>query len=139
MSEAVRCSSCGAELSQDAIPQGLCAACLLKLGLSSPNVPAAELPLPESPSKSPRRRIRWFRSVLAPLGVIFTVLAAFIFRPSEPSEPRMVVRFSLPLQNSDDFAVSPDGLRIAFTTSNAEGQRSLSGSFSRFLRGHASL
>src|SRR5262249_41000602 len=108
MTESARCSSCGAELSQDSAPQGLCPACLLKLGLSSTNIPADE---PAQPSVSPppkgnRASVR--KSVIGLIiaaVVLFGLLQMFFLvrgRLSSPP-PLGVFRFSLPLRDPIDF------------------------------------
>jgi len=128
MNRETHCSSCGAELSEDAAPQGLCAACLLKLGLSSANL-IAEDPTPE-PKREPVARHRRTALTIVGAGIVVVVLAwtalAF-YRGSAGSPPATadVVRFSLLLDDPIDFAISPDGRRLAFTASDAEGKTTL--------------
>ncbi len=128
-SESVRCPACGAELSQDPGTDGLCAACLLKLGLSSTNIPAEEFPPPSAepkPQTSPPRQ-RWpgRTAVITTMVVLFIVagLAALLLvRRQTPGQLRGVFRFSLALADPIEFAVSPDGRRLAFTSWNEDGK-----------------
>jgi Tol biopolymer transport system component len=126
MSDTIRCSSCGAELSKDAMPQGLCAACLLKLGLSSTNIPMVEPDPPPLQSKfSARRWLRFAFAVLFAVSLLIVVVLIIRSRHQPPSSPIGVLRFSLFLPDPDDFAISPDGRRLAFTATTTEGKRTL--------------
>jgi NMD protein affecting ribosome stability and mRNA decay len=49
MSETRRCSACGAELTEPTSLQGLCPACLLRLGLSDPAMSAVREPVVSVP------------------------------------------------------------------------------------------
>jgi Tol biopolymer transport system component len=122
---AVRCSACGAELPAGS-SQKLCPVCLLKLGLSDPNVsvPAATAVRPEPEQKAAVHR-RGFSPAIIVLAAAAVLLAAFAFfflsrRPV--AAPGRVVRFGLntPRQVTD-FAISPDGLRLVFSAVNDEG------------------
>src|SRR5215475_12712983 len=131
MSDTARCSACGAELVQDATPQGLCAACLLKLGLSSTNIPVDDipqpLPEPDQPARSRPFKRRWPVPLILTGASLLVIAMAFLFlvRRLTPPQQDRVLRFSLLLPNSIDFAVSPDGRRIGFTTMH-EGKTLLS-------------
>jgi len=109
------------ELSEDATPQGLCAACLLKLGLSSTDIPKVEVETNPAKLNQLKQRHSW--SVRIPAIVILLAIAAGFFfmivrRVGPP--PTAVLRFTLPLPEPGDFAVSPDGKRLAFTAMNPE-------------------
>jgi len=128
MNRATHCSSCGIELSEDAAPQGLCAACLLKLGLSSVNL-IAEDTEPE-PKREPVARRRLTALTIVGIGIAAVVLAWTALRfyrgsAGSPAATADVVRFSLLLGDPIDFAISPDGRRLAFTASDAEGKTAL--------------
>src|SRR5262245_7509987 len=111
---AVHCSACGAELPEGS-SQKLCPVCLLKLGLSDPNmsVPAATAAKPEPEQKAAvhRRSVSPAIIVLAAAAVLLTAFAVLFLsrRPLPP--PVRVVRFGLNTSRQvTDFAISPDGL-----------------------------
>jgi Tol biopolymer transport system component len=129
-----KCASCGAELSE-ASPQGLCAVCLFKLGLSDPNMPAIaaeipkEEPRPAVSSPAPRRvrRFSWL-SLLAlfALAVVLVIAAVTISSNRRSPAPMNVLRFEVrPLKDAKDIALSPDGRRLAYTAVKDEGGDSL--------------
>src|SRR5262249_47607843 len=101
-------------------------ACLLKLGLSSTNIPTLE-PAPLRPDSkfSDRHRQRFgFAVLIATSLLIFLGLLVFT-RRQPPSQPLRVLRFSLFLPDLDDFAISPDAQRLAFTATTTGGERAL--------------
>src|SRR5262249_25246813 len=124
MSDASRCSSCGAEL-LEVSSQGLCPVCLLKLGLSDPSLssPVAERDEadttarqvePAPPEANRLHRLWPILAVAAALVLAAAVVLVFWHRPV-PAQAR-VLRFALsPGKDAIDFAVSPDGLRLVFT------------------------
>src|SRR6185295_16580886 len=129
MSDTARCSACGVELTHDATPEGLCAACLLKLGLSSTNLRVDDIP-PSMPKQDETvqsaRRSRWrWKGPLILSGALL-VLIAFVFmfvQRRQPSSTELgVLRFRLFVPNPIEFAVSPDGRRVAFTAMNDDGK-----------------
>jgi eukaryotic-like serine/threonine-protein kinase len=139
MKETRRCSACGAELLEGAAPQGLCPACLLRLGLSSPSVtpPKTDLPAePPHPAPPIRRQTSWKIWITLAAAVLLLVGAVAIFSllPRQPPTDTGVIRFSLqppsnrglrPINGTADFALSPDGRRIAFVAAGENGQRLL--------------
>ena len=132
MSEAARCSACGTELSETSA-QGLCPACLLKLGLSDSHISAS----PEDPSVQAqpavkaelpihRHGVHWAVPATAVVALLLVVagLAIFLQRPLPP--PVRILRFDLvPPKDAIDFAVSPDGLHLVFSASDEQGITSL--------------
>src|SRR5262245_23656615 len=105
MSETAKCSACGAELSPDAA-QGLCAGCLLKLGLSSTNITAEQLPPPRSPEPQVVTNRRssgrlWRISLIIIAAASLLVFVWVLARQQESSLPQAsVFRFSLSLPNA---------------------------------------
>src|SRR5712692_10544923 len=106
MSEARRCPQCGTEFSAETSPQGLCPACLLKLGLSdaggTPVVPAPRV------SRIPRR-VPWWVWVVAAVAILVALVSLFR-RSNRPRENPRVIRFSVdpPAGFVGHLAVSPD-------------------------------
>jgi Tol biopolymer transport system component len=139
MNETRRCSACGAELVEGAAPQGLCPACLLRLGLSSPSVTAPKIDLPAEPPPGPppiRSRSSWklWMGLAAATLLLLGASAIFFLFPRQPSTVAGVIRFSIqPPSNTGlrrvhspaDFALSPDGRRIAFVAAGEAGHRLL--------------
>src|SRR5262245_17717988 len=134
MSEVTRCTACGAENATAESPQGLCPACLLKLGLSDP---ALTISAPASPVSPPPRVAKgrpW--GVAAAVVVIAVAVAFYALRRSLPSSSpdAPVVRFRIdpPFATSFErqlsaggFAVSPDGRRVAFVSGDSDGKNIL--------------
>jgi Tol biopolymer transport system component len=138
-----RCPQCDAEFVPAASPLGLCPACLLKLGVSDP----AMKPLPPAPepavssgvvsSPPAPSRPAWRRRLVrigAPAAVVVALLAWALVRRSVdavPSSVSSVIRFSLPWPDDTDavegaqFAVSPDGSRVALAARHPDGQTRL--------------
>src|SRR5262247_220741 len=129
MGDKPQCSSCGADLAPDAVAQGLCAACLLKLGLSSTNIPAAEPvrpPVAEPASHPSRRRVSAKFLAIIGAGIVtaafLVTLAVFLFPRSRP-EQFNVVRFGVYLAKTDgEFAVSPDGRKLVLAAEHEPGK-----------------
>lgn len=127
MEELNRCPECSAEMERD----GSCPACMLRLGLSGAIPPMEEaMPEPEPiprPVSVSRRRLpwKWPAAIVALLAVVGVV--AGLPRGSEaPRGP--VIRFTISAPNEEaieDFAVSPDGRKLAFTTSGDYGPTKL--------------
>ena len=139
--ETERCPRCGAEFVPAASPLGLCPACLLKLGASDPAMKAPPLEIepvatPEAPaSPAPHRTSRVSRRSIATIAAAAALVAAVAFwalvrRPTgdAPAPWLPVIRFALPLPDEADavtrtqFAISPDGSRIALAARSADGQ-----------------
>src|SRR5215471_9566330 len=99
MGDKPQCSSCGADLAPDTVAQGLCAPCLLKLGLTSTNIPPAEYSGQSvvAPASQPAPRL----SAKFPLITGAAVIAAFalavgIFLLLRSRPPDMsVLRFTI--------------------------------------------
>ena len=138
-----RCPQCDAEFNPSASPMGLCPACLLKLGASSPawTVPPVEDEPGVSaavviPPPAASRQVGWrLRKWIVGAAVVAVALASVFLlrlpavRPAVPLST--VIRFTLPLPDGADsgngagFAVSPDGSRIAFAARGQDGQTRL--------------
>src|SRR5215470_17702543 len=99
MSQASRCSSCGAEL-LEVSSQGLCSVCLLKLGLSDPSLssPVIEKDEPDAtarqvqPAVPEARFLRRSWPILAVAGALLlaaTVAMVFWHRPM-PAQARVL-------------------------------------------------
>ena len=127
MSESSRCPQCGTEL-PDQTPQGVCPACLLKLGLSGA-VPI----LPESLHSRPRRK-RLLIAIAAVLGGVALVAAVLVMRQGASPRP-VVVRFHIPVPEDADFAVSPDGTQLAYSGAGHLWVRSLDAFAARQVAG----
>ena len=141
MGETERCPQCHAEFTPAASPLGLCPACLLKLGASDPAmkpVPAESEPAVsvDPPSRPASQRRGWQRGLwLIGMGILaVAALASYVGIRSGGVPPAMlssVVRFTLAVPGEMDptggaqFAVSPDGTRIALAASSDDGQRRL--------------
>jgi len=137
MSEPRRCSACGTELTESNSAQGLCPACLLRLGLSDPSIaPAPEPKTAESspqPTQNRRPGRRYaFRGTFAGL-LLFAVLAAagyfYALRPGDVKQtpvihftvyPTSTDRFG-PSTQLGDFAVSPDGRQLVYVSPGENG------------------
>jgi Tol biopolymer transport system component len=129
MGDALKCSSCGADLAPDNMAQGICAACLLKLGLSSTNIPEPELPptpAVASSNPAPKRRHPWIGiSIAAALILVVALVSWFLVRPSRP-QAIQVLRFSVESADpGSEFAISPDGRKLVFVSQRERGQSSL--------------
>src|SRR5439155_20201655 len=126
MDEAVRCPQCGAVFSGSTSPLGLCPACLLRLGVSDPaGTPIQAAPRPASP----RTGSLWIPLLSSlTLVVVFGLLLAFFSRRTPDTR---VIRFSIgPPPNTEfvdgsQLALSPDGLRLAWIATAANGERAL--------------
>src|SRR4030095_11490713 len=126
MGDTLKCSSCGADLAPDNMAQGLCAACLLKLGLSSTSIPEPELPPTSavaSSSPAPTRRRPWIGiSIAAALILVVALVSWFLIRPSRP-QAIQVLRFSVESEDpGSEFAISPDGRKLVFVSEREPGQ-----------------
>ena len=109
MAEAVFCPHCGTELNET----GLCPACLLKLGMSGAVPKLAEEPPVLKPAKA--RRPRWI-VISAAVAAIALVAAGFaLLRTGNRPPAGPVVRFTLPLSDDGEFALSPDGTKLVYT------------------------
>src|SRR6516162_8353539 len=114
MSDSTRCSSCGADLA-GASPQGLCPACLLKLGLSDVHVHAVAgepSDTPAQPAVTPpaqgRRRVFWTVFAIAGVTVLLVAAAVLVFSRRQLPLPERVVRFEVyPARQAVDSAISP--------------------------------
>ena len=114
MADSARCSGCGAEFVAEASPQGLCPACLLKLGLSDPDIrveraeasvstepagaPTTAAPprsaKPSLPEKSRFPRPSWPVLAVAGGAVVLVALTAFVVsllhpHPDAPDSRRL--------------------------------------------------
>ena len=139
--EIERCPRCHAEFVPAASPLGLCPACLLKLGASDPGMKAPPFEIeavatPEALASPPPRRTSrvWPRNIAMIAGAAVLVAAvafwAWVRRPTDdartPSLP--IIRFTLALPDEADsvartqFAISPDGSRIALAARAPDGQ-----------------
>jgi hypothetical protein len=113
---------CEVKLSDQSSAMGMCPGCLLKLGLDEPGGPA-----PPAALRPRRRRPR--AAVLVAVAVI--ALALILFAWLRRPQPARAVRFTFdPPQNTefteaDRLDVSPDGTRVAFTATGADGERHL--------------
>jgi hypothetical protein len=127
-------------------------ACLLKLGLSDPNIPVGTVELdepdrppepiqpspgvrlaePPRPVKAPYReklrlrRLPWALLAMASGAVLLVVLTVFVVLQLHPRPEAPVLHMTLiPAVEPEEFAVSPDGRRIAFTAAGDDGKTSL--------------
>ena len=100
MSEAVRCSACGTELSEISA-QGFCPACLLKLGLSDSHIAAApeDASVQAQPAVNAEQTIHRHRvhravpaTAVAALLLVVAGLTVFLHRPLPP--PVRTLRFT---------------------------------------------
>ena len=132
MSESTRCSSCGADLAGASL-QGLCLACLLKLGLSDVQVRSAAAEQPDAPAQpatipsgAGRRGVLWLVFAVAGVTVLFAALAVLVFSRRQLPLPERVIRFEVyPAKQAVDSAISPDGRYLVFSAVNEEGKTSL--------------
>jgi Tol biopolymer transport system component len=123
MAEIGQCSSCGTDLARDAAGQGLCPACLLKLGLSSTNIPPTDelssrqlLPIKERRLK----RVVLLLAIATVSALGFALGARTLWERTHAQEVR-VLRFILqPTKAPRDFAISPDGHWLAFTAVDSD-------------------
>src|SRR6516165_10668550 len=131
MSESTRCSSCGAELAGASL-QGLCLACLLKLGLSDVQVRSAAAEQPDAPAQpatipsgAGRRGVLWLVFAVAGVTVLFAALAVLVFSRRQLPLPERVIRFEVyPAKQAVDSAISPDGRYLVFSAVNDAGKTS---------------
>jgi Tol biopolymer transport system component len=118
------CTKCGAELEGESCP-----ACLLKLGLSGAIPPLREEPTtqPAEPEVSRRRRPRLAWAVFVVTAIVLLVIAAATLHTSNRMPEGPVIRFTIspPEGEGGDLALSPDGTKLAFTSSGREGQMRL--------------
>jgi Tol biopolymer transport system component len=138
-----RCPQCGVEFVPEASPLGLCPACLLKLGVSDPAMkPLSVHPQPVASTKAvasppassrPGWRGRLMR-IGVPAAIGMALLAWAVVRRSTDGVPSLVssvIRFNLPWPDETaavegaQFAVSPDGSRIALAARRPDGQTHL--------------
>jgi eukaryotic-like serine/threonine-protein kinase len=142
VSETQRCPQCDAEFSPATSPLGVCPACLLRLGASNPAMKA----VPTEPefvssevraaSATPNRTV--WRRRFARIGAAAIVVAALavvllVMRSTSSAPPALspVIRFNLPWPDETasvedaQFAVAPDGSRIALAARSSEGQTRL--------------
>src|SRR5215471_1186274 len=148
MEDAGYCTRCGTKLMSPGSPEGICPACLFKLGLSGamprpPSPPESHEPgraglagprvAPESPREPSHdgHAPHWPIAIVAIVALI-ALLAAFLLRRA-PGPPRRSLRFSIALPQGAEtgpedgglqLALAPDGRSLVFAIA-VEGERRL--------------
>ena len=114
MTDSARCPDCAGELNE----HGLCPKCLLKLGMSGavPGIDEAQASSTSKPVTPPALiRRRWTKASAAAAVAVLVIAGFTIFRPRDKPPAGPVVRFAVPLDGGSEFAVSPDGTKLAYT------------------------
>src|SRR5262249_29210737 len=109
------------ELSSEVSPQGFCPACLLKLGLSSPGMHAAERET-VAPLSVQSRPSGHFALIAVIVAILIVAVTAVVVSHSHTTPLPPPVHFTIaPSADASDFAISPDGRLLTFTAPNSEG------------------
>jgi len=110
----------------EASPEGLCPACLLKLGLSGAIPPFVEEPVKVAAPRKRKPLLKWAALGFGLITVAVLAVAMLVRTPIRTPEGP-VVRFTIvaPDSGAGDLAISPDGTRLVYTASGEGGQRLL--------------
>jgi Tol biopolymer transport system component len=131
MEDAGYCTRCGTRMVSQGPSQGICPACLFKLGLSGAVPRAAPIPEPPRDTGQGHSAALWSIVVVAIVALIALLAALLMVRRPDP--PRRGLRFTIPLPEGADtdaeeggvqLSLSPDGRSLAFAIA-VEGERKL--------------